>query len=121
VTIGEGRVTLTRAKAYVDKVRAYKVLLDGQSVGRIKEGETQSFSAPAGPHQLQLKVDWAGSPTFTFDLAPGDDVRFICRPKANAFTAILYSLFARNKYLLLVREGDAASDELGHPPNDRQR
>jgi hypothetical protein len=119
MSTGEGRVTLTRGKAYVDKVRAWKILLDGQEVGRIKEGQTQTFGAtPAGSHQLLLKVDWASSPTFTFDLAPGEELRLTCRPKPNAFTALLYALFARSKYIILEREGGSA--DLGQPPNDGQ-
>jgi hypothetical protein len=108
MTTGEGRITVARGGAYVDKARAYKVMLDGTEVGRVKDGKTESFSVPAGAHELNLKVDWATSPTMRFDVAPGEEVRFACRPAGNPFTALLYSLFARKKYLKLEREGGAA-------------
>jgi hypothetical protein len=105
MTTGEGRVTVARGSAYVDKARAYKVILDGTEAGRVKDGKSESFSVAAGPHELYVKVDWASSPTMRFDVAPGEDVRFMCRPNANALTAMFYSLFARKKYLRLEPEG----------------
>src|SRR5688572_2209458 len=101
MTAGEGRITIARGSAYVDKARAYKVFVDGTEVGRIKDGKTESFAATAGPHELYLKVDWSTSPTMRFDVSPGGEARFTCRPNAGPFTAIFYSLFARKKYLRL--------------------
>lgn len=100
----EGKITITRASTYPDRLRAYKVMLDGLEIGTIKNGQTETFSAPAGTHELHLKIDWTTSPSHRFDLAPGEEARFMCRPRGNAITAIGYAMFARNKYLVLERE-----------------
>jgi hypothetical protein len=102
---GEARVTITRGTAYVDRARAYKIMLDGQEVGRIKNNTSETIPVPAGPHELFLKVDWASSPTATFDAAPGQEVRYACRPTSNAFLALITSVFARKNYITLEPEG----------------
>ena len=40
--MADATLVLARSKAYVDKVRAYKIMLDGQEIGRIKEGTEES-------------------------------------------------------------------------------
>lgn len=105
---GEGAIVLSRASAYADRVRAYKVMLDGQHVGEIRNGETQRFPVAAGTHALHLKVDWTTSQPVAFDVAPGGTVRFSCSPKGNALTAMVFALFTPKKYLRLERsEGEA--------------
>ena len=101
---GEASLTITRGTAYVDRVRAYKVMLDGDELGRIKNDTTSTFSVPPGAHELHLKVDWASSPVVSFDVAPGQEVRYACRPTTNAFFALIYSLFARKNYITLEPE-----------------
>lgn len=105
VAAGEGKVTIARASAYVDRARAYKIMIDGHEVGRIKNDTSQTLSVPAGSHELFLKVDWATSPPLTVDVSPGQEVRYVCRPTANAFLAVLYSFFNRKNYLTLEPEG----------------
>lgn len=107
---GEGTIVLSRASAYADRVRAYKVMLDGRQIGEIRNGETQRFSVSAGmTHALHLKIDWTSSQPVTFDLAPGETARFNCSPKGNALSAMLFALFTPKKYLRLERaDADAA-------------
>ena len=97
----QSTIELQRGSAYTDRVRAYKVLVDGQEVGTIKNGKTETFNVAPGRHDVMLKIDWATSPTLTVDAPPGGTVRLTCRPKANPFTVLWYTLFARKKYLRL--------------------
>ncbi len=105
MTAKEARLTITRGTAYVDRARAYKIMLDGQEVGRIKNDMTETISVPAGAHEVFLKVDWASSPIQTFEAKPGQEIRFSCRPTANAFMALLQSLFNRKNYITLEPGG----------------
>jgi hypothetical protein len=105
---GEGRLTIARDSAYVDRARAYKIMVDGKEVGRIKNNTSQTISVPGGSHELFLKVDWATSPTLTFEVNAGEEVRYVCRPTANAFLAVLYSFFNRRNYLTLEPEGSSS-------------
>jgi hypothetical protein len=50
-------IRLTRGKGYADRLRAYKVVLDGQPVDDIRAGEIKDVPVTSGHHTLQLKVD----------------------------------------------------------------
>jgi hypothetical protein len=39
-------------------LRAYKVVVDGKTVGEIRNGETKEFPMSAGQHDVSLKIDW---------------------------------------------------------------
>src|SRR3954452_23086889 len=97
-------LTIERAaNAWVDRARAYKVMVDGNEVGSVKRGETQTFQVPPGPHEVHMKIDWTRSPSVEADFAEGTDVRLHVKPNANPFTVLWYVIFARKKYLSLDR------------------
>ena len=100
---GDSALVIRRGKAYVDKARAYKVLVDGNEVGRIKNGEEAVYPLPPGRHELLLKIDWATSPSEIFELGPGQRAIFECKPKANAANALIYMTVKRKDYLTLQR------------------
>jgi hypothetical protein len=62
-----------------DRARAYQVLIDGEAVGEICNGETGEFAVSPGSHSLRLKIDWTGSPAEHFTIASGQTVDFRCR------------------------------------------
>jgi hypothetical protein len=91
-----------RANAYQDRARAYKVMLDGEEVGRVKRGESVSFDAAPGAHQLQMKIDWATSEPVDIQVAPGQDLHFECWPNSTPLTALYWTTFGKNKYIGLA-------------------
>jgi hypothetical protein len=87
-----------------DAVRAYRVLIDGDSVGTIRRGASLSVDVPAGRHSVALKLDWTGSPTLTADVSPGARLVFQCGPKikaGNAVFALLRSIYRRDAWIRL--------------------
>lgn len=80
-------------------MRAYDVHIDGQGVGKIRAGESARFQLSPGPHQVQLKIDWCGSPALTVDGA--HDSRLTCDAGGGASLALLDILFRRNQYISL--------------------
>lgn len=44
----------------------YKVVLDGNIIGHIKNGEEKEFDIPEGNHDLFLKIDWCRSNVLSF-------------------------------------------------------
>ena len=97
----QSTIKLERESKYMDRIRKYQVIVDGEEVGTIKNGESATFKIAPGPHELVLQIDWASSPPVTIDARPGGTVRLACRPKANPLNALYYILFARQKYLEL--------------------
>ena len=97
-------ITLSRDSGYADRIRAYRVVIDGSEVGTINNGETKTFSVEPGPHELDLRIDWCSSNTVKFDLPVDVSVRFQCGSNLRGislFLGIYYILFARDQYLWL--------------------
>lgn len=104
---GTARITVARKPGgYVDRARAYKVLIDGQEVGKLKAGESHMAEVPPGSHEVQMKVDWASSPAIGFDLGPGAEARLECAAGSNnPFVAALRTFVSPKRYLSLERTG----------------
>jgi hypothetical protein len=99
-------LTIRRDSGYADRLRAYKVVLDGQRIGEIRNGETKEFSIGPGKHALLLKIDWCGSETVEFAVDPEEKPAFQVKSSLRGKRVLLslwYVLFARNSYLLLER------------------
>jgi hypothetical protein len=91
------------AGGYTDRARAYKVLVDGEERGTVKHAEGVEIEVEPGAHQLQMKLDWAGSPTLDVEIADGERAEFVCAPNATPLSAIFYALFRRSTYIRLER------------------
>jgi len=61
------KITVTRKKAWADKIRSYKIYIDGVKVGKVREGKSWSKELSEGAHKIQLKIDWYSSKTIEFD------------------------------------------------------
>lgn len=97
-------ITLSRDSGYADRIRAYRVLIDGTEVGTIDNGESKTFSVEPGPHEMVLKIDWCGSNTVKFDLPVSRSIGFECGSNLRGvgiFLSFYYVLFARDQYLWL--------------------
>lgn len=98
-------IVISRKSTYADGERDYRVLIDGQEIGRLANGNTKSFPVIAGTHTLRLKIDWAGSREIRFDADAGQAVKFDCvstlRGWRIAFAPI--ALFAPRNYIRLER------------------
>jgi hypothetical protein len=97
-------LSLKRDSGFADRLRDYRVLLDGREIGRIGNGEDKDFAVTSGHHQLVVKIDWCRSNIVTFDIAEDQSAKFICGSSLTgtrrAF-AIFYVFFAPWKYLWL--------------------
>lgn len=84
-------ITLTRlVRPLGDPFRRYKVFVDGELVGDIRRRETKTYEVEPGPHQLHLELAWAlfqpsdvrRSKAAFADVAPGEEMKFICKARA---------------------------------------
>ena len=98
------KIQIIRGKGYADAVRAYKIELDGQLVGEIRQGATVEHNLTPGSHSLRLKIDWCSSNTVEFSNNSEETVTFECGNNTNPMFAIFYVLFSRDKYLWLRRK-----------------
>jgi hypothetical protein len=86
--VTERSIEIARRPAlWRDRLRAYKVILDGSEVGKIRDGQAIDLRVSPGKHDLRLKIDWSGSQGLTFEASASEIIRFECEPSGTALTA----------------------------------
>ena len=105
-------ITIVRASGALDILRAYRIILDGQNIGHIKDGETKEFTVSEGRHQLALKIDWCGSRTIQFTATARDKLEFHAKSNLTGknwlYRGWWYMLFDRHSYLLIEQDSGSA-------------
>jgi hypothetical protein len=97
-------LSLVRDSGYADRIRDYRVLIDGLEIGRIANGEERSFDIAPGQHQLSVKIDWCRTDPIEFVAVVDQSSRFQCGSNLRGIRvafALYYALFAPKKYLWL--------------------
>lgn len=102
------QIVVRRSAAWGDKLREYRIIVDGAACGSIAErGEARIAVAP-GRHVVRLKIDWCWSAPLTVDVEDGKEHVLECGPNANPFLVLLYISFWKNRYLWLRDSGATA-------------
>ena len=97
-------ISVSRDSGYADRLRDYRVPLDGAEIGRLGNGAAKTFEISSGQHQLMIKVDWGRSNLFAFDIGEGQSARFLCGSNLRGWRIVLalyYATFGFRKYLWL--------------------
>lgn len=101
----QARLKLYRRQALTGFLSSYSVFVDGQEVGKIKRGRTQTFELPPGRHDVHLYVAQSTSRTLTLDLLPGQTARLECWPRFKPYEW-QKSLDHLDDYIVLERGED---------------
>ncbi len=99
-----GLLRLSRESGRTDRYRDYRVVLDGIEIGRISDGQAESFKIAPGQHTLVLKIDWCRSNRLVVDIAASETWTVSCGSSIQgdrAILAVFYVFFAWHKYLWL--------------------
>ena len=99
-------ISIKRESVFADKLRNYRVVLDGVIIGDIADGEKKNFDIDPGTHTLRMKIDWAGSNRVTFDASKNKTIHFKCAGNivgSKRLLAIVYALFLFNRWVELKR------------------
>jgi len=70
---------IIRDSGFVDFLRAYFVVVDGEKVGKIRNGKTKEFPISSGRNELSLRIDWCGSRTIQFNANELDTLTFFAK------------------------------------------
>ena len=108
------KIQINRGTGYVDRLRAYKIELDGSLLGEIHPEQSVVLDIPPGMHRIRLKIDWCSSNCIDFKIAPDEIVEFDCGNKTSLGLILLYITIFRNKYLWLQRR----IESIGLAPNN---
>src|SRR4051812_31358937 len=63
-----GVVRIRRAVQVNDKLRSYRILMDGTCVGTIASRGELQLELPAGRHNLLARIDWCSSNAVTLNV-----------------------------------------------------
>lgn len=67
------------------RFRAFTVVIDSESEGKLRDGESQSFSVKPGEHELNIKIDWIRSNRVVISCERGQVHQFQCWPRSALF------------------------------------
>ena len=82
------------------RYRKFHVVLDGESVAKLRRGADARFQVKPGPHSLVIRIDWAESDITFFNVLPNQTVHFRC---AATPTTSLRSMFRKRCWVTLSR------------------
>ncbi len=97
---------VVRDSGYADRLRAYRVILDGEKIGEVRDGQAQRFTIAPGQHTISLKIDRCGSNTIEFTAAGDEEIWFQVRSNLRGLRMLAgfwYVIFDRHSYLVLER------------------
>jgi len=66
------KLIIIRSNEYLNRLRAYRIYLNGIKLGNVGNGETKEFTVRPGKHQVCAKIDWCGSRTLSFEVAENE-------------------------------------------------
>jgi hypothetical protein len=101
-------ITITRdAPLRRDRLRHYRVIIDGEFAGLIGHGNAEAFDVTPGRHIVELKIDWCSSPPLIVDVRR-EGARLVCGPNWTAWRSLIFPLllwqvtFGRNRWISLA-------------------
>jgi len=100
-------IIIKRDSGYADRLRAYEVVLDGNVVGKVRNGQQVEINVSQGKHVLFLKIDWCQSNAVEFESNGSSNVEFDCGSNLRGlkiFLSIVYATILRSKYIWLKKQ-----------------
>jgi len=95
-----------------DRFRPYKVIIDGEYRGSIRQKETWAFAVPPGVHTVHLRIDLYCSPPIR--LAVVNRTRLVCRSSV-AHALGLLAIFSPSSWISVREEDEATTIEPPYP------
>jgi hypothetical protein len=96
---------LNRQPGKRDLWRGYRVMIDGDQVAVLNEGETRELTVLPGTHELWIKLDWTRSPKIELDLAEASRTYLECRAGGSPWMVPIDSWFRPTRYIELTGPG----------------
>jgi hypothetical protein len=101
--MGPGSMIVARRRARGfegDRLRRYRIVVDGVTVGSLRQDEELEVSVAPGRHEVVARIDWSGSEPLHVVVEQGQTLRVLAEPAAHAGNPWKH-IFARNGWLTL--------------------
>jgi hypothetical protein len=100
----QARIQVSRPRRGRDGLRAYRVVVDGRPVAKVRRGRSCAVAVAPGRHRLYLRLDWwLRCPEVEVTLAPGASAGFLCRPRGGVMDGLELVDSDPGAYLELTR------------------
>jgi hypothetical protein len=98
-----GQVVVVRpSKPWRDRLRRYRIEIDGVSSGTVRAGKTVTIETSEGPHVIQARIDWTGSPKVDITVTREKPTKLVVRPAGRGGSpAVRAQLLGRETWLIL--------------------
>lgn len=103
-------IRVSRSTGYPDRLRAYRIFVNGHEMARVSAGESVDIPVPSGTHEVVAKVDWCGSPTLICTAGAGETHCFEVGSNLRGlriFLIYIYITFLKDEYLTFAYTGPA--------------
>jgi hypothetical protein len=97
------KIIVRRTGSFQDALRKYKVLIDGEVVGKVGRNKQIEVDVPPGSHEVQMKIDWGRSEAVTVDTST-EDARLVCEPPGTTREAGRKAISNRGKDYVTLRQ-----------------
>jgi hypothetical protein len=94
---------IVRHGGYADRIRRYKILVNGAQVGAIAHDSVLDLEVPCGSLTIEARVDWGRSQPLTVEATPGQRIDVEVSNHWGAFLALWGITGGFRTYLLLKR------------------
>ena len=69
-----GRIVIRRPRAlWFDALRAYRIVIDGIEVGKLRQGGKIVLEHAPGTAVIGARIDWCSAPPLRVEIRPGED------------------------------------------------
>lgn len=103
----QSRIILSRSSEWMNRARGFRVFIDGQEVGAIRNGGSEEFKVEPGVHTVVCKVDWCSSQEVGVVVSAGETEYLEVKSGLKYYYYFIYPMLAvlgYNFYLVMSRE-----------------
>ena len=100
-----GTLRIRRVDESINMLRAYKILVNGQPVGKVDNGGVLDLPLEPGVHQVSAKIDWCASPPMSVTIASGGvvELELGCNEGVWGGLGLLIALVFQSQKFLYLR------------------
>jgi hypothetical protein len=92
---------IVRQGGYADRLRSYRILVNGAEAGTIAANSVLEINVPGGQTTIEARIDWAGSRPLTIQATAGGHIEIEVTNTYGAWAALWTITFGRKNYLVL--------------------
>ena len=102
-------ITVKRDHRFFALLRGIGIYIDGKKVHVIRRGKEFSFNVKPGKHEIHVTMDWTKTEITFVELAPREEVVFICGIKHKDIQEQMRAAFFDTRNYLYIRRESSSN------------